>query len=126
MLLGLSSLDGGLEPEVGAVGGSDRGDGGVADGALLARFAEAVHAAGRPGSSGEAADDLASARTDVEAAVGPAGLVDAAAVCANFNMMVRIADGTGTPLDAGTVDVSTDLRSELDLDHLASRRVVSS
>ncbi|MGB5760068.1 MAG: alkylhydroperoxidase-related (seleno)protein, partial [Acidimicrobiales bacterium] len=51
------------------------------------------------------------------------GLVDAAAVCANFNMMVRIADGTGTPLDAGSVPMSQQLRGELGLDELSSRRL---
>ncbi len=62
-------------------------------------------------------------RTSVIAEVGPAGLVDAAAVCANFNMMVRIADGTGTPLDAGSAPMSVDLRDELGLDELTSRRI---
>lgn len=56
-------------------------------------------------------------------AVGEAGMVDAAAVCANFNMMVRIADGTGTPLDSGTASVSEDLRAELELDTLTSKRL---
>ncbi|MCP3989771.1 MAG: hypothetical protein GY724_11900 [Actinomycetia bacterium] len=59
-------------------------------------------------------------------AVGQAGLVDAAAICANFNMMVRIADGTGTPLDDGTLGVSTELRADLGLDDLASKRVLES
>ena len=38
-------------------------------------------------------------------------------------MMVRIADGTGTPLDAGSVEVSEELRADLGLDELKSRRV---
>ena len=118
MLLGLSSLDENAELvgelEVDAVGSSANGDGGVAAGAVLTRFAEAVHAGD---------DSLAAARAATVDAVGEDGLVDAAAVCANFNMMVRIADGTGTPLDPGTADSSNELRAELGLDELTSRRV---
>ena len=50
-------------------------------------------------------------------------MVDAAAVVANFCMMTRIADSTGTPLDAGTVDVSTEIRSDLGIDSLVSARL---
>ncbi len=118
MLLGLSSLDEGDDGptiDVNAVGGSEHGNGGVADGALLTRFAEAVHAG--------SGDELAETRSEVVAALGADGLVDAAAICANFTMMVRIADGTGTPLDEGTVAVSADLRADLGLDDLTSRRL---
>lgn len=73
-----------------------------------------------------AGSDLTGVRAEMIEAVGEAGLVDAAAVCANFNMMVRIADGTGTPLDEGTVDMSADLRDQLDLDELTSTRFVES
>lgn len=123
MLLGLSSsvhdTDVDLAPIAeGSTEGSTDGeasDGGVANGATLIRFAEEVH--GRRESS------LADTRAEVAAAVGDAGLVDAAAVCANFNMMVRIADGTGTPLDDGSVEMSAALRGQLGLDDLESRRV---
>ena len=128
MLLGLSSADeeaelvGDLTIDiVGGDAGSESVDGGVAAGAVLTRFAEAVHA-GSGGSDGSD-EALAAARSEVIDAVGVAGLVDAAAICANFNMMVRIADGTGTPLDAGTVDPSADLRAQLGLDDLTSRRL---
>ena len=97
---------------MGVVAGSG-GDGGVADGEVLSGFAAAVHA-GTVDDAGRAA---------VVEAVGEAGLVDAAAVCANFNMMVRIADGTGTPIDAGSMPVSEELRRELGLDQLTSRRL---
>lgn len=86
----------------------------MAHGDLLARYAEAVH---------QRSDELPTIRTEVVAAVGTAGLVDAAAVCANFNMMVRIADGTGTPLDPGSTDISESLRDELALNDLGSRRL---
>ena len=85
----------------------------MAHGALLARYAELLH-------GGEDLDEI---QAELVAAVGEEGLVDAAAVCANFNMMVRIADGTGTPLDEGSVAMSDGLRQELGLDELTSRRV---
>lgn len=86
----------------------------MTNGSLLARYAEAVFAGG---------PELAGTRADVATELGDAGLVDAAAICANFTMMVRIADGTGTPLDEGTRDMSTEFRTELGLDDLTSSRL---
>ncbi len=63
---------------------------------------------------------LESARDDLAAAVGGAGVVDAAAVVGNFQRMVRIADGTGIPLDAPVAMVSADLREELGIDAFGS------
>jgi hypothetical protein len=45
--------------------------------------------------------DLAAARAEVLAELGGAALVDAAAVHGNFEMMNRIADGTGIPVGKG-------------------------
>lgn len=114
MLLGLSGTGNGAEVTVDPVGGSEAGDGGVVHGALLARFAEAVCG------SDEAA--LVGARSEVVDALGPEGLVDAAAVCANFQMMVRVADATGTPIDEGSIDMSAELRRDLGLDRYISAR----
>ena len=116
MLLGLSGSQSEVDIELANVTGSDHGDGGVANGQLLVSFAEAVHGG----------VDVAAVRSEVMAELGSEGMVDAAAICANFNMMVRIADGTGTPLDAGTVPPSEELRAELGLDDLVSRRVDAS
>jgi len=113
MLLGLSSGAVEADVELDSVTGSEHGDRGVAHGALLTRFAEQVHQG----------DDLDQVRAELIEAVGEAGLIDAAAICANFNMMVRIADGTGTPLDEGTVLVSAELRQDLGLDDLTSKRL---
>ncbi|MGI9603062.1 MAG: hypothetical protein ACR2QE_14340 [Acidimicrobiales bacterium] len=112
MLLGLSGLSTGNEIDHHVVGG-DIGDGGVRDGALLTRFAEAIHHG----------DDLVPARRQVADELGVDVMIDAAAVCANFAMMTRIADGTGTPLDEGSVAVSAELRSDLALDGLESARL---
>ena len=40
----------------------------------------------------------------------------------NFERMVRIADGTGIPLDGPVVAASNDFREELGLDELRTRR----
>lgn len=91
-------------------------DGGVPHGALLAALADAVHS--------DDADRIAAARDAVVEHMGGDAMVDAVAVCANFHMMTRIADGTGTPLDPGTVDPSTDIRRQIGVDGFTSRRHV--
>jgi hypothetical protein len=52
--------------------------------------------------------------------IGPAALVDAVAVASNFERMVRIADGTGIPLDTPMNLVSEDVREELHLGRFAA------
>lgn len=110
MLLGLSGLTVGdeLDPANLAAGA------GVEHGALLVDFVREL---------GRRRTDLADARTAVAGTLGDAAMVDAVAVYANFSMMTRIADGTGTPLDAGSVEMSADLRRGLELDTLVSRRL---
>jgi hypothetical protein len=76
--------------------------------------AEALLAFADAAVSGEAGA-LSSARERLLGAVGAEGLVDAAAVVANFERMVRIADSTGIPLDAPVAAMTTDLRDDLDL-----------
>lgn len=49
-------------------------------------------------------------------AVGVEGAVDTAAVIANFQMMNRIADATGIPLDTPTQIASLDLQEALHLE----------
>ena len=84
----------------------------VPHGAALAAFAEALVL------GDEAA--RASARSRLEAVIGPAGLVDAAAVASNFERMTRIADATGIPLDAPVAVLTADLRESLGLGRFAS------
>ena len=86
---------------------------GVPHGELLVRFVNA---------SFESADALAAARDDCVATLGASTTIDAAAVIANFHMMTRIADSTGTPLDAGTEQMTGDLRDSLGLDDLETKR----
>jgi len=78
----------------------------------LLAFADALVAGDR--------DALRSAADAVRRELGSAAVVDAAAVASNFERMVRIADGTGIPLDAPVVALSADLRAELGLDAYGS------
>ncbi len=85
-MLSWSSQHDGTPADLDAIASGD-GDAGLPHGALLMAFAAA--AAGFD----EAA--LASARDALVAAAGDAFMIDAAAVVANFEMMTRVADGTG-------------------------------
>ena len=95
--------------------GAKAGDAGIEHGERLTTFADAAV-------KGDAAE-LATARDALREAAGSAVLVDAAAVVGNFERMVRIADGTGIPLD-GIIDaMSLDFREDLGLDGFRSRRL---
>lgn len=59
-------------------------------------------------------------RQDICDQLGAAALVDACAVIGNFMRMVRIADGTGIPLDKQVAVISADLREELGYDQFGS------
>ncbi len=85
---------------------------GVRHGAVLIRFAEAAVRG--------TAKELAAAREALRAAMGPAAVVDAAAVVANFERMVRIADATGIPLDKPVAVFSADVREQLGIDAYGS------
>lgn len=54
--------------------------------------------------------------------MGPAALVDAAAIVATFQQMDRIADATGIALDAMVDVASQDVQTELGLASFASSR----
>ncbi len=114
MLLGLSGLNQDARVSFEAVVGSGQGDGGVPHGQLLSRLAEAMWD-GDPSA-------LATVQDEVTAAIGGDALVDAVAVSANFHMMTRIADGTGTPVDAAAMERTEDVRSQIGVNDLVSRR----
>ena len=92
--------------------GSGAGDGGVEHGARLVAFTEAV--------MGDDEAALAREREALRAVLSPEAFVDAAAVIGAFNVVDRIADSTGIPLDAGIQVMSEAVRSELDLARFAS------
>ena len=84
---------------------------GVAFGAELIAYADAVVAR---------STDVPQTRDAVHKSMGDAGVVDAAAVIANFQRMVRIADGTGIAID-GPLDVlSADIRHEIGINDFPS------
>lgn len=74
-------------------------------GAVLVEFAEAIES--------RDASRLNSARAGLLAALGSAGLVDAAAVAAIFNGLVRVADATGIPLETDKAEQTEDFRFSL-------------
>jgi len=80
-------------------------DGGVADGEVLLRFADAVH-------SGECSAE----REAVRQKLGEAALVDTAATLAIFTAVVKIADATGIPLEDAKAETSKDFRQALGIE----------
>ena len=105
-MLSLSVQHEGGEADLsGVVKGADEVDDRIPGGKVLARFAEAVVQGTE--------EDIASARADVIRDVGQEGFVDAAAVIGSFERMVRIADGTGIPLDERAMGMSGAIRDKL-------------
>jgi alkylhydroperoxidase family enzyme len=94
------------------VNGRASDDGGVAHGALLVAFAEAV--------MGGDAGEREAARARLRAVLTPEAFVDACAVVGAFNVVDRIADATGIPLDTPLRTASEGLRRELALDRFGS------
>lgn len=86
--------------------------GGVANGALLLRFATAAWA----GDAG----DLAAARTEIAETMGGAALTDTAAVAALFDAIDRVADATGIPLEDQKAAITADFRSIIGIDDFAA------
>ncbi len=106
MLLRGSSEHTGAVYDYAAIRGA--GDGGIADGAVLIEFAEAVLGG----------DDarLTRARDGLAGAMGRAAMIDGAAVVAIFESAVRIADATGIPLEDAKAAASVALRADLGID----------
>jgi hypothetical protein len=89
---------------------------GVPHGTVLTQFVEAALAVG----SGDDSQDVVAARHAVRQAVGDAGFVDACATIASFNAVVKLADGTGIPLEDGKEVRTRDIRAALSIDALRS------
>ena len=113
MLLGASGAITGQQVDVHAVTeDAAAAASGVAQAGTLLAFADAV----------VGTDDaaLARARAEVLRELGPAELVDAAAVASNFERMVRVADATGVPLDPPLVMLTEPLRKDLGIDRFGA------
>lgn len=59
---------------------------------------------------------LSLARSAVRRSVGDAGFVDACATVASFNAVVKLADGTGIPLEDWKAERTLGIRAELSID----------
>ena len=98
--------------ELAAVNGPLGHDGGVAHGGRLLAFTDAVM-------RGDAAD-IERERRALRPLLGDEPFVDVAAVIGSFNVVDRIADATGIPLDEALDAPSVDVRQELGLARFAS------
>ena len=87
---------------------------GIDHGDLLMRFAT--------GCAGDDDLELAAARDALVAATDEAFMVDAAAVAANFEMMTRLADGTGSALPPARLEQSAAEIGVMRIADLPSRR----
>ncbi len=112
-MLSWSSTEAGTPADLAAIA-EGAGDGGLPFGAELVAFAEAV------GGFDDAV--LAAARERLAAAAGSEFMVDAAAVIANFEMMTRVADGTGARFPAETAVHRVALDARLDIGSFTSAR----
>jgi hypothetical protein len=80
----------------------------VPHGGLLTTFVDAV--------LGDDPAALQRARSEIRAALGEAAFVDAAATVASFNAVVKLADGTGIPLEAAKEARTRDFRAALGIE----------
>jgi hypothetical protein len=111
MLLRASGETAGTDLDLSVVHGAAGGDGGVEHGARLVAFTEAVM---------RDHDALARERSALRAVLAPEAFVDTCAVIGAFNIVDRVADATGIPLDDMMLGASAELRAELDLARFAS------
>ena len=72
---------------------------------------------------GDDATAIAGARRQVSEELGEAAMVDSACIIANFQRMVRIADGTGIPLDAQMAAITADLRKDLGINDYSAAQL---
>ena len=95
----------GVTYDLHSVNGTGVDHSGIPNADRLVEFAEAVIGADN--------ERLVRTRQELQRMLGPAAMVDAAAVVAIFNAVVRIADATGIPLEAYKATLSEDFRDAL-------------
>ena len=103
----MSSQNQGTAVDLSGVTGQSDGDGGIAHGERLIAFTDAA--------MGEDGEALVRERRALRALLSDEAFVDTCAVFGAFNVVDRIADATGIPLDQGLIVMSKDVREELDL-----------
>jgi hypothetical protein len=112
-MLSWSSAETGEQLDLSAVA-EGRAGVGLAHGDALLRFASAC--------GGTDDSELAAARAALVAETDEAFMVDAAAVAANFEMMTRLADGTGAAMPEERLEHSAFAIKTMGIEHLTSRR----
>lgn len=112
-MLSWSSTETGQQVDLAAVA-AGAGDVGLEHGNSLLRFAGAC--------GGTDDDELAAARLALIEETDVAFMVDAAAVAANFEMMTRLADGTGARLTEARLASAERLIETMGAADLVSRR----
>ncbi len=115
MLLRANSELTGQDTDLKAVTAGSGVDSGIPHGQLLTEFVEVTL-----GGSEDDRKRATEVRTELVDAMNAEALVDAAGIIGNFQRMVRIADGTGIPLDRPVSVISANLRSELGIDKFGS------
>ena len=114
MMLRVSAMHNETEVDLQSVNGDPDGAAvGIEFGPELMRFAESV--ASRD-------EGLERYRRELLEAAGPAVLVDAAGVAANFQRMTRIADAVGIPVDDMSLEMGQQVRQELGIERFATAR----
>ena len=97
------------------INGMESADGGgVSLGNELMHFSEAI--------AKRDEESIRSSREVLSEVAGAEAVVEAAAVAANFQRMVRIADSIGIPLDQSNVSFTADIRGQLDLGRFHSAK----
>ena len=115
MMLRASAMTTDTEVDLqGVVGNKTSAATGIAYGAELMSFAESIALRDE--------HSIVEGRDGLLAAAGPAVLVDAAGVAANFQRMVRIADSIGLPFDYMDSTMVQEIQQELGLKRFASSR----
>lgn len=112
-MLSWSSTTEGHPADMAAIARGD-GDAGLAHGRELVAFAEAI--------AGHDESALTVARRRLVEVAGGEFMVDAAAVAANFEMMTRVADGTGARFPDDPQGHRAALDAELGIGHFTSAR----
>ena len=112
MMLRASSEKAGNKVDIKLINGETNDDGSVQHGKALSGFAEAFVSRDK--------GELEQARNALINEIGAEKMVDAAGVAANFQRMVRIADGTGIPVDAPMNIMAQDIQNELGLKRFSS------
>lgn len=92
--------------------GAEAATSGVPNATLLLEFVEAVLAVDER--------RLNAARQTLHDTLGAAALIDAAAIVASFNAVVKLADASGIPLEDAKAEATAELRRTLDIDRFES------